>query len=181
MLRYTIRMQLKNISLGLVLLCVMSVLSPTNVEAYFTTNQSATAFTSSTALFAIEYAFGLPDNDIYMPVTTKRGLPLKSPEHSVGYSLYTGEDEVTTKGTVASIVISDAPIVDGMYYIEKGKSRTMTLLVIYTANETFAETYKLQVDQLPYYVDIDAEALDVRQLNPSELQYYVTKSVELQN
>jgi len=171
-------MSLRNISFGLAALVFAAL--PHASEAYFTTNQAAIKLNQTTALFAIEYSFGLEKSDIYMPVLAVRNLTEENSRSTVGYSVREESETVTTEGTAAGIVLSKAPIVDGMYKLEKGESHKMTLVVLYTtSSDAHEEDYALQMDWLPYNVDHNSGSLQELQLNPSELQYYVTKEVEL--
>ncbi len=154
--------------------------SASQTEAYFTTNQTATKINETTALFSIEYAFGLEKRDIYMPVYAERGLLHASTAQKVGYSLHKDGKKITLQGTTIGMAVSKAPIVNGMYKLEKGKAQKMTLYVILTTSSTTPEMdYTLQVDKLPFYVDIGKKDLQTQGLNPSELQYYITKQVGL--
>jgi hypothetical protein len=171
---------MKTIYISSLALLMLSMSTPCVTEAYFTTNQTATKINDMTALYSIEYAFGLEKRDIYMPVYAERGLLHASSAQKVGYSLREDGKEVTLQGTTIGMAVSKAPIVNGMYKLEKGKAQKMTLYVILTTSSTTLEMdYALQVDKLPFYVDIGKKDLQTQGLNPSELQYYVTKQVEL--
>lgn len=158
---------------------LLFVLSPLTTHAYFTTAQHAVALNAQTALFTIEYAFGLEDHDIYMPVLAVRNLSVENDAKNVGYTIREDEITVTTAGTATGIVLSKAPIVDGMYKLAKGAAHKMTLLVLYSTKvDAFEEDYALQVDSLPYTVDRET-VMQKLQLNPSELTYYITPEAEL--
>lgn len=164
------------------ILCAAALvlIAPTSTEAYFTTHQAASKITENAGIFAIQYVFGLEKHDIYMPIVAERDLPWENDEKKVGYSLTHDESDTTSLGTTTGLVLSTAPIVDGMYKIEKGTSAKMTLFVVLTTQDDAYETdYALQVDALPYYVDYGDEELSKLQLNPSELVYYTTKRIEL--
>jgi hypothetical protein len=172
-------MYMKKIYLFLFAFAVFAVQSSTS-HAYFTTAQSVVKADEQTAVFAIEYAFGLPKQDIYMPIITERSLAWGSDKHSIGYTLRDGNGMVVTQGDAYGLAVSNAPIVGDMYKIEKGKAEKMTLYIILkTATTTPTGRYALQVDQLPYYVDTGKKDWETQQLNPSELQYYVTEKVKL--
>lgn len=150
-----------------------------NTQAYFTTNQIASAINDHAAVFAIQYEFGLEKYDIYMPIGIERNLAWENDEKKVGYTVR-NDEEIVSGGTTAGLVLSSAPIVDGMYKIAKGTVEKMTLFVVLTTPADAHEMdYALQVDALPYFVDRGGDELQKLQLNPSELQYYVTKEVEL--
>ena len=172
-------MSFSKISAGFLAAFVLAAL-PCATQAYFTTGQTAAPLTSNAALYTIEYAFGHEDYDIYMPVIAERGLLHDSDEEKVGYTLRENGDEVRTEGIAAGLVLSTTPIVDGMYKIAKGTAQKMTLLVLLVTDKDALETdYALQVEKLPYYVDRGGDEPDALELNTSELQYYVTKEVEL--
>ncbi len=172
-------MSIQYISGGLLALFLLMCI-PNSAEAYFTTAQSGVKLSGSAALYTISYAFGLEDHDIYMPVLAVRNLSEENSRNKVGYTIREESETVTTDGTATGIVLSDAPIENGMYRLQKGASHTMTLLVVYTTPaDTFEEDYALQVDWLPYAVEKDGSERLALQLNPSELQYYITQEVEL--
>lgn len=162
------------------LFVLIIALLPQVTLGYFTTNQLASKIDETTALFVVEYTFGLKNDDLYMPAVVERGLSWGSAEEKVGFSIRKDGEETTTLGTATGVVLSKAPAEDGMYKLEGGKAQKLWLVVLYKTDKATKETnYALQVDHLPFYVDIGKKDLDVRQLNPSELKYYLTKEVEL--
>lgn len=172
-------MKITQISIGVFTMLFLALL-PQVTLGYFTTGQTATKLSNTASLFTIEYAFGWGKNDIYMPIFAERGLAWESTLKKVGYTLREDAKDIATNGKASAIVLSNAPIVDGMYKLEKGKAQKMTLVVVFTTASTTPETdYALQVDRLPFYVDKGNKQLQTLQLNPSELAYYVTKEVEL--
>ena len=158
----------------------LAAVVPLHAEAYFTTAQSASKISDSAALYTIEYAFGLEDYDIYMPIVAERNLAHESEEKKVGYFFTEDTGELKAEGTSAALVLSAAPIVNGMYKIEKGVAQKMTLLAVLAVDDSVEEEdFALQVQRLPYYVDKGGDELVALQLNPSELQYYKTEEIEL--
>lgn len=167
-------MYIKNISAFLAAFALCASL-PSHASAYFTTKQTAAAVTPSTALYSIEYEFGLKDNDIYMPIVAERGLDNGSDARTLGYTIREDGIEEVKHGQAVAAVFANAPIVDGMYKLEKGKVHTMTLVAVYKAGaDTQENEYALQVDELPYYVAKADGTQTYLKLNPSELQYYMT-------
>jgi hypothetical protein len=133
-----------------------------------------------TALFTITYEFGLEDHDIMMPILATRNLSEENSRTKVGYSIREESETQTTAGSAVGLVLSKVPMVNGMYKLEKGSAHKMTLFVIYsTPKNALEEDYALQVDWLPYNVERNDGRESELQLNPSELQYYITKEVEL--
>lgn len=152
-------------------------LSVGNVSAYFTTDQSATRVIKNTALYTVTYSFGASKEDLYMPVFAKRDLAHGSQEIALGYELLEDAEERVSYGTATGIVLSSEEIVDNMYRIPAGSNGTFTLFVLYSVDESEPEAdYALRVTELPFYRGDDRGALS---LNPSELQYYITPEVEL--
>jgi hypothetical protein len=172
-------MTTSHIALGTFIMLLAS-LFPQGTHAYFTTAQSALKIDDTHALFIVEYAFGLKNDVVFMPGVTERGLVWGSKEEKVGYTLRDKNDTVVTGGTVTAAVISKAKRSDGMYEIQSDVAQKLWLVALLETDKgAKAENYKLQVDSLPFYVNTGNKDLDARQLNPSELQYYVTKEVEL--
>jgi len=168
-------MKTMNISLGVVVL-ILTFITPQVSQAYFTTAQNAVKINPTTALFTIEYVFGHDDYDLYMPILAERGLMWKGDANKVGYT-FRQDDEEVLLGRAAGMVLSNAPIVNGMYKIEKGTAKKLLFFVLLsTQTDTPEMDYALQVENLPFKMD-DKGTLEQLQLNPSELQYYVTKEV----
>jgi hypothetical protein len=152
---------------------------PQTASAYFTTAQSSLMLDKNHALFIVEYAFGLEKHDVYMPGVAKEGLLFENKEKKVGFTIKNEDGVTVTSGKTTAAIISKAPSVDGMYKLEKGKAQKMWLVAILeTEKDTPTEKYKLQVESLPFDVDMNTKK-DERKLNPSELQYYVTPAVKL--
>jgi hypothetical protein len=172
---------MRNIIVTLVVVLMGTVLgSPHITHAYLTTHQTAKKLNAHAAVFAIEYAFGLKDNDLYMPVLADRTASGTANTKHLSYSIIEEGDEVTTVGAAQGIVVSKAPIIDEMYKLEAGKAQKMTLIVLLILPDDIDEAnYAVQVDSLPFFEDEGSKPLTMRQLNPSELQYYLTPEVEL--
>ena len=152
-------MSIQYISRSLLALFLLSCI-PHGAEAYFTTSQSALKLSENTALYTIEYVFGLEDHDLYMPVVAERGLSHGSDEKKLGYIFTEDTDAVQTQGTSAGLVLSSAPLIDGMYKIAKGTAQKMMLFVILTADQSVTEEdFALQVQHLPYYVEKENESM----------------------
>jgi hypothetical protein len=170
-------MRIQHISAGLAFVIALACL-PQHARAYFTTGQTAVKLSDTSALYMIEYSFGLKDHDIYMPIAAERN-PKNNDAQSVGYTLQE-DGHTVTQGATSGIVASNAPVVNGMYKIARGTAEKMTLFVILaTQSDTPHKYYALSVNRLPYYVDRGNPQLQELQLNPSELQYYATEEIEL--
>jgi|GEM_PF-652958 len=172
-------MIIKNISV-LVVTMLIAVSLPTSASAYFTQAQTQLQLTSSTALYSITYSFGLPNQDLYLPIIAERNLMHDASEAKLGYTIRNDREDVITTGDTASFIYSTAEIKDGMYYVPKGSKASFTLVTLFrTQTGTPAEDYLLLVENLPFLVDIGNPELEVRDLNPSELKYYTTNEVRL--
>jgi hypothetical protein len=145
-------------------------------NAYFTTNQTAIRIDDQHALFAITYKFGSDTEDMYLPaLATQDKSGTSSNFDTLTYSFYENGDQVQTTGNSLGIIVSKASFVDGMYKVEKGTAQSFTLVTLLTTEKsTFEEDYALQVTSLPFTLGTLSQ-----KLNPTELQYYVTKEVEL--
>jgi len=160
----------------IVFFLVVWFLAPSFTHAYFTTDQKAYAVTNSSVLFTITYSFGSPSHDTYMPIGVVRDLAWDSKTKNIGYEVLDGMERIKS-GRTAGIVLSRAKIVDGMYKIPKGEAGSFTFFGIYTADQDMKkQDISIRVTELPFYWDDERQPL---KLNPSELKYYITPSVDL--
>ncbi len=158
-----------------------SLLSHINTaEAYFTTAQKAVKINETHALFIVEYTFGLKNEDLFMPGVASHKLLTQTKSDKVGFEIIAdGRDEVDGK-EITSAILSKAPSQNGQYKVVKGTSQKFWLVALLeTEKDTLETDYALKVTHLPFFVDTGESTLDTRQLNPTELQYYLTKEVEL--
>lgn len=150
---------------------------PGHAAAYNTTNQSATALTDNIGLFTIEFQLGTQKYDTYVPIFAKRDLPHDSNAGLLGYEFLTNSEEPTTVGESAAIVLSSAPIKDGMYYLPAGSGAVLTLITFLNVPEEVPEQdVALHVTELPFYFGDDQQP---QRLNVSELKRYITPEVDL--
>lgn len=100
----------------------------------------------------------------------------KAGDERLSYQILDGQNN-PVQGTAVGIVLSDAEIdLDGVYEVPAGTSKTFKLAVFFTPPENEPlEKYKLQVTHLPFSF-VGSQDLE---LNPSELQYYVTPKLKL--
>lgn len=161
-------------------LCLVAVgaasllMSPNTSFAYKTTGQTAALYSSTTALYTITYRFGFLNREAYLPIATTRDLAFGSSSDNLGYQLVARTGSSTTAGMMAGLVLSNATIKNGMYYLPAGKAADFTLVAALTlpSNQSAAD-YALLVSALPFYMIDDGKTVRA-QLNPSELQYYIT-------
>lgn len=161
-----------------IILAVAMVL-PATAAAYTTTGQRAYEATDTTAIFTIEYAFGHEDYDLYLPALTTRGQSFGNGDTTLGYEIVQDDDFATANGTAYAAILSNVPIVDGMYKVPKGFKASFTLIVLYvTDTDTTPAAYAARVTDLPFSMENADERVEQR-LNPSELQYYETEEISL--
>ena len=156
----------------------LTLLLPSFSEAYFTTSQSAIKLNDSTVLFTVSYGFGLKDRDLLMPIYTERTEFSKS-EDTLSYSIL-NQGTTTAYGKTVGVVLTkdeDVKVVDGQYFLPAGQSAEFTLISLLTLDEELSDTdLSLLVTHLPFTMVVD-EVSHQNQLNPSELQYYLTPSI----
>jgi hypothetical protein len=182
-----------------VLVLFFTLLLPTSSQAYFTTSQAATDLGNGSALFTVTYKFGFLNREVYMPIIASRNKDLGDKGLDAGYSiLFDGETEAKATSTTLSnnnaqmqlnysvlpgkakaIVLSEAQIKDGRYFLPKGKSGTFTLVAVVDMSKVAnTEDVSLLMTSLPFTMIADGKQAEAR-LNPSELQYYKTPEISL--
>jgi hypothetical protein len=165
---------MKYLPVALIAFVVASVITTAHsVEAYQTTGQEAFTVDEHTGVYVINFAFGHGKYDISIPVHAGRST--EKSDTSVSYDVLSNTEE--TSGSSTGIILSDAPLRDGMYVVPKGKMMNFTLLVFYTPKSTVATEYHLAVTHLPFSFNGTQQL----RLNPSELKYYQTESETLRN
>jgi hypothetical protein len=141
------------------------------------TFDGAVKLSDTSALYTISYAFGDDTEDLYFPILGVRDLENDSRTHTFGYEMLEDGRIRTTDGTAAGLILSDAPIVGDLYKVSKGTVAHFTVVMLYTVPDSLHENdYALHVEDLPFYVGGD---MRYEHLNPSELQYYQTPTVSL--
>lgn len=160
-------------------LFVLALFIPQATQAYFTTSQSATKVSADTFLFTISYRFGFLNRGLYMPIMAIRS---DSATSSPNYTAYTvlQDGAVISTGTSNALVLtddSDVTIKDGQYYLSPGKAAVFTLVGLLTIPEAEQDELSLLMTHLPFTTEEHATKNHLK-LNPSELQYYHTPTVE---
>ncbi len=154
-------------------------LSPITSHAYFTTAQTANALTENAGLFSVSYRFGALKQDFYMPTTPIRNILTDTADNRLGYTIRTDQDDISDVGIATAVIKSSAEVRDGYYFIPAGTASTFELIVVLQTDPYAREMdYYLQVESLPFKAQLETGLQD-RRLNPSELQYYATPEIEL--
>lgn len=167
-----------------ILLFVALLAVPQLSFAYFTTAQDAVQINNNTLLYTVTYKFGLPTSDLRMPIGAVRGLQFGDASPYVGYVLLRDGEMEVASGTTSGLVLSSAKVVDNEYFVPKGEVATFTLVTLVKVSDDFVTAdvkdydLSLLVTSLPFTI-IKGEAKVSAQLNPSELQYYVTPELDL--
>lgn len=149
---------------------------PCAAHAYFTTAQSAEVVDGGKGvLYTVTYNFGTEKYDMYMPIIPVR---LNRPD-ALSYTFVNEKTNVPyTDGRAIGIVLSNATIKDGSYFVPKGESKTFTLIVLLAlpSSAQNIDNLALQVTGLPFKMVAGSKSIDT-QLNQYELQYYKTPAV----
>ncbi len=170
---YTIVHTLKFFVLILFFFLSFVLLTATKTHAYFSTSQEATALDDHAGLFQVDYSFGHKSHTMHMPLYTQ--MSEEKDTTKLSYVIL-DENDNEVSGKTAGIVLSGAPLGRQGYEIEKDSAKKFSLFVVFKPTEdTTGHSYRLQVTHLPFSFD-GAQQL---QLNPSELQYYTTKSIKI--
>jgi hypothetical protein len=161
---------------------------PSATHAYFTTDQQAVRLTEQHLLYTVSYTFGFANRELYMPILATEGQGFDADvRNRVGYELVSGES-ATELGMTTSIVLTKDEAVevrDKQYYLPAGESATFTLVTIVTLPEdtpaVFAniDDLALHITHLPFTMVTEEGNTISAQLNPSELRYYQTSSIDL--
>lgn len=174
-------MNTNKMKLALGLFVFSCFIIPVSSEAYFSTTQTATKINEHTTLFTVTYKFGFLNRELYMPIIAERNLGTTSSRFSVGYTLLDTEEAIVNAGSATSIVLTtdeDVVIKDTRYYLPQGKSAEFTLVTLVTTPTEVTTDASLLVSHLPFIMVKEGEEIPAR-LNPSEMQYYRTPTVEL--
>ncbi len=163
-----------------VLLVLFSLVLPTMSQAYFTTDQFAIRLDEGSVLYGITYDFGSNRYEYSMPIVPERRDVSEDQSRTLTYAVRDEDQGEVNYGETTGIVLSQADMKDGMYFIPRGGSRRFTLLVLLTGQDVPSEPLELAlgVTNLPFImVHTDGETNG--QLNPPELRKYLTPYVHL--
>ncbi len=152
--------------------CFLNI-SPHTTNAYFTTDQKTFELDKGSALFLIDYEFGHKNREVQMPFLTKSTSTTAT--NTLSYSVL-NKDGHEVAGKFSAIILSNTKLGENtMYVVPKGFAKKFTLIVVFTPSASTTPDYHLQVTHLPFNFDGKQQL----ELNPSELQYYVTPYTDL--
>jgi hypothetical protein len=154
---------------------------PEEGRAYFTKSQSADRLDTQGVLYSITYDFGMEKYDLYLPIVPTRSEATEDGKKDLTYTILDESEDVSEYGETVGVVVSNAEIRDGKYFVPKGEARRFTLIVLLTEEEKVPRNsldLALQVTNLPFTMKKEGLSLGAR-LNPSELEYYITPEVDI--
>lgn len=168
-------------TLSVMIAALVLVVLPAQSEAYFTTAQSAVKLEDGKGiLYSVTYDFGMEKRDLIMPIVPERKEASSTDQARTMTYAFVGPDGTESAlGESTAVVVSNAEIRDGQYFIPRGQGKRMTLIALLRLPQTLVyEPYDLSllVTNLPFTIVTD-DAKFQNGLNPSELQYYRTPSV----
>jgi hypothetical protein len=151
-------------------------LYPSTTFAYRTTNQSARTYAENTALYTITYRFGFLNREVYLPITTLRGKSTTST--MIGYDVLSSSTK-SSAGVAHALVLSNAEIRDGMYYLPKGAVADFTFVSALSlpAGQSVAD-YAIRLNAVPFITVDDGERVNGAVQSP-ELDLYVTPPAKM--
>lgn len=175
-------MPMKKCIWSLCALCAVVILAPRDTAAYFTKAQSAVMLEDGKGvLYSVTYDFGVKKYDVYLPIGPERKSEKTDQTRIQTYALLEESEEEIGFGETLGVVVSDAEIRNGEYFIPKGEAKRLTMIVLLMLPET-APTRSLdvalQVTNLPFRMVNGGVSIGAR-LNSSELQYYITPEVDI--
>ena len=168
--------QLKNVStLVAVLAVILVAFMPSVSSAYAVLGQSATQLTEDTFLLQIDYRLNYLTYDTFAPVLAHQVNDISITAPYVQYSFVDEAGDKVTGVESASIVLSDAEVVDGQYYFADRDSSPFTLMsIVQLSPEQQIEggSLALQIDWLPFTLKKAGEeqATAVREADLADFQ-----------
>ncbi len=166
---------------GAVVLVFLAMAVPRASEAYFTTAQSAHLLEDGKGiLYSVTYEFGTEKYDLYMPIVPERREATKAQTRTMTYAFVGEDDRESSIGESVGVVVSDAEIRDGYYFVPKGEAKKFTLITLLQLPQMLVyEPFDLSLLVMNLPFDMKYSGGEVPgQLNPSELQYYRTPGVK---
>ena len=113
-------------TLLIALVCAMPALATADTH----TTHGFERLSEDAYVYSMSYTTSPLDVERWLPVLATRGMTDRAEVQ--GYELVDASGEAVGYGETAGIVLSDAPINDGRYYIPPGEEERFTLVVIAT-------------------------------------------------
>jgi len=158
------------------------VVIPHSSHAYFTKAQSAELLKDGKGIiYSVTYDFGMEKYDLYMPIIPERKEASSTAQaRTMTYAIMEDGKE-SAFGESLGIVVSNAEIRDGQYFIPKGTGKRLTLITLLKLPQTLVyepHNLALQVTNLPFTI-VAGDTKYKNQLNPFELDDYLTPEVKI--
>lgn len=148
-------------------------LVPSASHAFTPTDTALFRYDATSAIYAVQYEFGSNRIPVHVPVFGS----LRPKETEFGYRVRRN-DEPFVPVTTAALAVGDAPIRDGMYVVEPGRSVTFTALIfVVVPDEPGSEAYHVEFTSLPMFEGEPRRATPL--LNDTQLERFVTGKVAL--
>lgn len=166
---------MKHTLLGVALAGILFVGVGSEASAYFTSDQTASVFTTNTtAIFTIDYSFGRSGQEVFLPVLARNTD--EKQDSAVSYEIINSMGS-KVPGNAVGIIFSNARLTDtGMYATPSGSAKGFKLVVLFTPETpTVGEEYRLHVTHLPFNFGGTMQL----KLNDSELEHYITPRVAI--
>jgi hypothetical protein len=130
------------------------------------------------AAYQISFTLGSRYEELRIPVVGERGLQNGSRQNHFGYQIEARRPRtaVVDTGTSTALILSKAPIENGMYVIEPGKRYTFMMLGVYKIGLGAGNEYRLRLIELPFFM---GEEKEPQHFTPSELKYFYTEAEDL--
>lgn len=133
------------LSLGVVATLLLA--TPVSVEAFAATDTNAIQLTNTHALYTITYNLGHSKQSIMAPLFVREvGSTIGHPGNVASVQFSDPRATVTSAG----IILSDAVVRDGEYFIPAGQRATFTLVMLAAAAEGSSIPTIMQVSELPF-------------------------------
>ncbi len=152
-------------------------LFPGSAAAYGTSAQIAHRLDDTHTLYIISYDFGFLNRVTDLPIMALRDT-LSDNKAAVLYDLIDADGQAGTLGTTYGLVVSDRPIADNRYHLDKGKAGKFNLVVIHEHAARTISPLALKINHLPMTLTNDDGQEKAFTLSEAELAEYVTPAVK---
>jgi hypothetical protein len=120
---------------------------PTSAYGYRLTAASATAITADTTLYTITFRMGFLNREVSIPIMAEQGSSTRT--RAVSFALRQADGSPVTAPRVEAMVLSQAAIKDGSYYLPEGKNADFTLVALVRGLLEPGNT-RLEITGLPF-------------------------------
>lgn len=151
---------------------VTALVIPASTQAYSTTGQLVKRINDDHALFIVAYDFGFLNRATYLPIVASRGTTTAA--HDVEFTIQEKSGSVINEGTVTALVLSNATIKDGRYYLAAGEAAEFALVGIMRLDNSVKKNPALAINDIPLIIVKDGKSASM-QFPPGTFANYKTK------